>query len=319
MEEITTQTEQTAQQTPEVAIDNQQVATDTTQMSDQQAPPAYTPSYKFKYTGKRGEKYGDAEGEFDDFIRESVKSKEHEDKLRSLYAKAYGLEFTQHQRDNARNELKNYRETWNPIIETAQKATQAFQRGDMDMFFEQLGVPANKIQQYVLSKLQMQDMPADQRAIVEQNQNLQRQQWLQQQELQKYQQQFQQSQTEILYNQLQAELSKPEISSIAKSFDSRNGEGAFENAIKQHGHYIYVTQNGRVANPAEVLQEVIKTYGLRAETQAQTDVAKKIVQPGSAAEVPVIPVVKGSGSAPVSRAPKNLNDLKKIRSEKYGY
>lgn len=284
---------------------------------------AYTPSdFKFKYTGKNGDKWGDAEGELDEVIRGAIKSKEDEEKWKKFYSKAYGFDFVADGREKARGELTQYKSQAEPILKYAQEATKAWKAGDLDTFFEVLGVPHDKLQQYVYNKLQQQELPPEHRTAIEQNRQMQRQMQALQEQMQSYQQNSFQTQQQALYNELNAELSKPEIKAIVEAFDKRANEiGAvpFHEVIRQQGEYIFMTQNGRIARPSELIQNYIKMNGLQAPVAAEPQVHNNTIPAQLSTDKPTIPVVKGGGASPSGKSFKSLKDLESYRKEKYGY
>lgn len=285
-------------------------------------PQAYTPSdFKFKYTGKNGDKWGDAEGEIDEPIRPLIKSKEDEEKWKKFYSKVHGFDFIVDGREKARSELTQYKTQAEPILKYAQEATKAWKAGDLDTFFEVLGVPHDKLQQYVYSKLKQQELPEDYRNTIEQNRTMSRQLQAYQEQMEAFRQNNFQSTQQAVYNELNAELSKPDIKAIAESFDQRSGQpGSFQEEIRQRGEYIFHTQNGRIARPSELVQEIIKRYGLQAPVANNPQVpSNNTVQAQLATEKPTIPVVQGGGASPSHKAIKSIDDLAAIRKEKYNY
>lgn len=266
----------------------------------------YQANFKYKYTGKNGDKWGDAEGEFDEPIKALIKSKEDEEKWKKFYSKAHGFDFVNDGREKARNELKQYQEQSSPILNYAQQATKAYKANDLDTFFEVLGVPYEKIQAHVYAKLQQQELPAEQRTLMEQNKAYQKQLTQYQEQMQSLEQNTVQAQREALYNDLQSELSKPEVSQVQQAFDARNGAGSFEEEIRQRGHSIYVQQNGRVAKPSELVQDILTRFGLTpAQQQAQPN------QVSGQRTLPTIPVVSGGGSSPVKKRIGTIADIEK--------
>lgn len=286
-------------------------STPSVDVSGQSAAPTpaevYQANFKFKYTGKNGDKWGDAEGEFDEPIRGLIKSKDDEEKWKKFYSKAYGFDFVNEGREKARTELKQYQEQSTPILKYAQEATKHYKAGDLDSFFEVLGVPYDKIQQHVYQKLQQQELPPEQRNLIEQNRAYQKELAQYQERMQSLEQNTVQAQREALYNDLHSELSKPDVSQVQQAFDARNGAGSFEEEIRQRGHSIYVNQNGRVAKPSELVQDILNRFGL---TQAQQQAQQPNQVPGQRT-LPTIPVVSGGGSSPVKKRIGTIADIEK--------
>lgn len=272
-----------------------------------EATPAYVPDYKYKYTGRNGDKWGDAEGEIDESIRPLIKSKEDEEKWKKHFSKVMGFDFVADGREKARTEYTQYKTQAEPILKYAQEATKHYKAGDMDSFFEVLGVPYEKLQQYVYGKLKQQELPPEHRSALEEKRALNLQLQQMQEQLQSFHQNSFQNQQQAIYNEVDAELSKPDIKAIAQAFDQRSGQpGSFQNEIIQRGHLIYTTQGGRIARPGEIVQDLITRYGLAASPQASTQPQTNVV---GQRNLPTIPVVAGGGASPVKKRVSSVADI----------
>lgn len=283
--------------------------------------PAYVPVGKFKYTGKVGEKWTDAEGEFDEVVKAAIKTKEDEEKWQKLYAKAHGLDFVQHGRESARNELNQYKTQWQPIVDMALKANKAFVSDDIETLLETIGVPYEKIQKLVFSKLQQQDLPESQRQILEQNRMLAREKAQYGEQLSSLEQKNLQIQSEMLHNELSQEMSKPDVSSFQQAFDAKNGQGAFEQEVRARGNFIYHSQQGRVARPGEVIQDIISKFGFGFQPAINQSPTQSATQPQAQSAQkpkPTIPVASGSGGSPTYQSFKSTSDLEKRLAELSG-
>lgn len=300
------------------------------QTSDPNAPAPYVPKAKFKYTTKDG---GDAEGEFDEMIKAAIKSKEDEEKWAKFYSKAHGFDFVHSGREKARQEFNSYREQVSPVLEMAMKANKFYNAGDLDGLLETIGIPYEKVQQHVYKKLQLAELPEQQRSIYEENMRIQRQNMALQEQMQGYQSQNLTFQEQMINNELNQELSKPEVISFKAAFEAANGQGSFEQEIRARGATIYHTQNGRIAKPSEVISDVLKKYSFAAPSlqavpqatqspnlsvvpNAQTSVSQqpKVIP---ATEKPTIPVVSGSGGSPTHKNFKTVDDLRKYYEENF--
>lgn len=287
-------------------------------------PPSYTPVGKFKYTGKVGDKWGDAEGEFDDIVKAAIKSKEDEEKWQKAYSKMYGFDFVQHKRQTLENELKQYQAEWKPIIDLASKVTKAYQAGDMDAIFESIGIPYEKIQAHVYNKLRQSELPPEQQQIIQQNQQYQRQLQQYQEQMGDFQQKNLQIQQQMVQNELNQVMSQPDVTNFVKAFEAANGPGSFEQEVRDRGNAIYFSQNGRIASPSEVVGDVIKKFSFAAQTNVPPQAPPQQANPASNTipvapkEKPTIPIASGSGGSPTHENFKTAEDLKKYRSEKFG-
>lgn len=303
-------------ETPEVVTPPEAGASET-----QEQQPQFVPNFKFKYTGKNGDKWGDAEGEIDEPVRALIKSKADEEKWQKLYSKAHGFEFVQDGRERARTELKQYQEQVTPIMDLAKKANKAYQAGDVDGFLEALGVPKSAIQKYVLEDLQRQELQKsnpDQFRTIEENRSLQKRLMTHEERLADFEEKNLQLQSQMIHNELNTAFSQPEVATFKNMFDSNNGQGAFENEVRMRGKHIHDT-TGRITSPGEVVQEIIKKYSFAQPSQVNNPPPPATQQPATlATQKPTIPVVQSGGQSPSGKVPKTAADLRKIYEEKYG-
>lgn len=291
-------------------------AGETTQ-GDQQA--AYTPDWKFKAFGK--------EHEIDEWIRPVVKNKEHEQKLKEIYEKAYAIDDIKQSREKAREEYKSYRAQTEPVVQTITQASQlynsaikAYEAGNvrkatfqLEEAFKYLGINEKVLQKYVYQKLQNEDMDPRQKDEYNQFRDLELQNAQMQQQMQEQQQYFQQLAVQTRTQELTQATSKPEIASIVSSFDQRNGPGSFHQEVILRGQQ-YWNMYQKDVSADQLVQEIINKYGLQAppaqQAQPQAPTAPK--------EVPVIPIVKGSTGSPAGQQFKSLDDIKAYRKAQYG-
>ena len=121
--------------------------------------------------------------------------------------------------------------------------------------------------------------------------------------------------------QLNAVLERPDISSIASTYDTRLAKpGAFKEAVIRHGSYRW--DQGVDLTPDQAALEVIKIYGLDAVQPGQNGAqpgangqgagpnsGKKVVQRNTN----TIPNITGrSGASPLKSKPRSIEDLKTI-------
>ncbi len=278
------------------------------------APKAYESKTNFKYKVLQKEK------EIPEKYRSLIKSEEDEKELRELFEKADGLEeHFKPKHEALQGTFNQLQAEHNYMLGHIDEARQAYQRGDMDAFFEKLQVPPQKVLQYAMEKLNYQELPPEQRAMIDarrnaerQNIELQRQQTFQQRQ---YQQQVQQAHNQLL----NSELARPEVKSVMEAFDQRNGRaGAFLEEVNKRGQYEAAISNGRVIlTPSQAIEKVMTLYGLKAGAPAS---APAVVNPpasgGAQGKGSTIPNVGGGKSqAPVKQKPRSIEDLKKMHKE----
>lgn len=270
-----------------------------------QVQPAYTPNYKFKFpklgTNEQEEK------EFDEWIRPAI-NKDNEAKVRDLYTKAHGMDFYK-EKYNKTNE--KYRAV-EPLVKTWHELSEVYNQGDLDSFFKGLKIPEEKLYQFVLDKLNEREMSHEQKLERQQQMELRRKATYLERENQSLQERYQSEITQAREFQLGQTLSKPEVSSIAKSFDERMGrQGAFREEVIKRG-VIAFTATGQDISPEQAVQEVISLLGVSSQAQSQGQQATQAQQQAAKSPPPVIPNVGARSASPAKKTPRSLADLKKL-------
>jgi len=265
------------------------------------APP-YVPTYKFKVKDK--------ELEFDEFVRPSIKSKEHEQRLKEIYEQANGLP-----------EVKQSRDEWKTKYSTVEgsinKLGQYVQKNDFNSFFTALNIPKEKIIEYAINELKFQELPPEQKATIE----AQRQQQLALEQVQAQNQNYQTQMAEMVQRQTEFEMnqvfSRPDVALAVEKFDAYMGKpGTFKTEIIKRGQY-YETVHGRSPSPMELVSEFLQFVGVNAPTQQGNLGASQQVMPGQAQQSkPTITSFASAGSkSPTKRVINSIDDIKKRREE----
>jgi hypothetical protein len=304
-QEVTQQVEET---TP--AVDTPAQEASPTGAPESAEAPAYSPNYKYKSY--------DQEYEFDEYMKPLVSNKQVEERLRELYAAQRGIEGVSKARDKAQAEYQEYKKQWNPVVDLVQKANKAYQDKDYDAFFKTLGVPEADVLKYAYKRLEYMDMPEDRRKQVDETRQLRESYSQTREEAEYLREQFQEVQRQKTLNEIDQALSSQEVSSIARSFDQRNGQGAFKQEVINRGILLYQS-TGQSLTPAQVVEDLVNKYGFSQQqepAQARTQAPSQVVE---RKELPVMPVAKGGSASVAARQIKTLDDLKAIKKEKYGY
>lgn len=278
---------------------------------------AYTPNYKFRYMDELENKI---DGEIDEWARPFI-NQDTEEKFRQLWAKAHGLDFVKNRFNKTRGEYQAYRQQIDPLVQSWQELTGLYQKGDMDSFFKGLQIPEDKIFQYVLDKLNYERLPADQRAHIEKARAAETQAMELQRQNQALAAQYQQAQVQTRTTELQQALSSLDVSAVAQAFDARVGrEGAFRDEVVKRGVLAWHT-TGQDISSAQAIQEVMQLYGAFTGGQQTAAHMAQAASPGGAPAVsqaqkaPTLPNVGGNNASPARKAPKSLDELKKLAAQ----
>lgn len=280
--------------------------------------PAFTPNYKFKVMDK--------EHEMDEFVRGAIKDADSEKKLKELYEKAYGL-------DVIKPRFQGLRETHQTVLKENQGYKQSieqlssqYQRGDLDGFFKTLGVPEEKILQWIVDKANYQQLEPHQRQMVDAKTQAENQAYQLQQENQSLTQRQQNLEIQARAQTLQIALERPETSSFVQRFEEKAGkQGSFIQEVIAHGERTYYASGGKTdLSPEQAIKDVMERWspflGPESPKQAPFIPANPGQQPQAAPKVATIPNISGRQSTAVSKtSPRSIEDLKALYKKKSGF
>ncbi len=319
--EETTQTEttekevsaQSTEQTPVGKMGDGKTKEAVTTDSSATPPPAWSPNFKFKVKDK--------EHEIEDLFKPIVKDKIAEAKVRELYEKAYGLEDVKADRQTLKEQLKDYQTKYTQVEQNLQVIGSYARKGDFSTFFQLLNIPKEKIIQYAIEELKYQELPAEQRAAIDQQRKMQVEYETQTQQNQTLQKQMADLVTQQATMELNQALAAPNSAPIIAAFDAKAGKpGAFKAEVIRRGQYYEAVH--KISPPAsQLVEEVLSLVGVQAPSAPQsTEATSTNSTPGQDVEQkkkPVISSFAGSSTkSPVQKVPTSIDDLKKIRQQR---
>lgn len=295
-------------QSPQVPAQTQstqapQGNTEPTKTGTDAIPPLYQPNYKFKSMGK--------EHEIDEWLRPHIKDQETEKKVKELYEKAYGLDHFKTKHETSNKELEQIKPAYQSLYNEVSEVMTYKNSGDLDMFFEKVNLKPEKVYEWVLSKLERQNLPPEQRRVYDE---------LDAKKRAEYQTSRQMSESEVRYQQIATQareaevnyvLARPEINEIVRNYDAKHGENSFKQFVAEYG-VMHFNAYGEDPSAETAISAVLKRLGdayksQPAPMQAPTANAEK--------PLPVIPNVSGKNISPTRKSIKSIDDIKKIAAE----
>lgn len=291
------------------------------------APPAYAPNFKYKFAVEGGQSQ---EAEFPEYLRQSIKTKEQEDEVRTVFAKAKGLDFVKPRFERLRDNFKNLDSAHTEVMGGIEELKAHYQRNDFDSFFARLQIPQEKVLQWVLEKVNYAELPPEQRAVYDARRDADRRAWQAEQALAATEGRSLEALQNAKHLALDASLTRPDIAALAESFDARAQKpGAFREAIRSHGELEWYRSQGKSdLTPDQAIQAVIAQYGLAPAASAPAPgtlpshpAAPAAPQPGAIpappAATPVIPNVSGRANTPVAgkSRPRTIAELRKLQQD----
>lgn len=305
--EVTTEASGGADATQAIAQD-QSIGEDTAQAEVvKEAVPAYTPNFKYKVHGQ--------EKEFDDWVRAAIKDQETEKKARELFTRSDGIEHIKQDREALSEENIGLKSELGEFHQSIEELRHFVRNDDLTSAWEKLGIAKEQVLRWALKEVQMAENPqlreqneAQRRANLEMYQNRISSQTMAEQ--------YDRAAGDLRQRELDFTMSRPEIQSIAESYDSRIGRsGAFVNEVINRGKFHWIAN--KVDMPVDqVIQEVIQIYGL-GQAQGSNGTlpqgANGVVQ--GSRNKPVLPSIPSSGQSVVKKAPgKGLAGLRQTRA-----
>lgn len=282
-------------------------------------PPAYTPNFKFKVMDK--------EMEIPEAFRGAIKDVETEKMAREIFEKAHGMDHIKARFHETREQFKSVKTENDSYKQGIQELREAFSKNDFDSFFKRLQIPEEKVLQWVIDKAQYNQLPPDQKRVLDEKRAAEQRAGLLEKQNTEYQQQYQEQAVQAKTFALQVALEKPDVQQVASQFDQRAGKsGAFKDAVIQAGEYAWLKSNGQVdLTPEQAIQQVLAYWGTQTPSnpaqppiipmQGMTQQQVAAPKPQAA---PTIPNVAGKQTASVSKPkPRSIDDLKQL-AKKFG-
>lgn len=268
----------------------------------------FTPNFKVKAYDK--------EFEIPEAFRALVKDAETEKQVREIFEKAYGLDGMKERYHRTKEDFTKAQEVLTAYTEQDKVIdflSKCVSQKDFDSYFETLGIPEKDLQEWMYKKLQIADLPAEQKALYNRERELQKRTY----ELEAENQKFKSAQvssedrflsdegarrTQELNNMISQ---KSEVQQVAQAFDARKGNGAFFNLVKEIGLTEFQTK-GKDLTVAEAVEKVIDLLG---PANVQAARAASVVE---AKAKPVLPIVEGKQVSPTAKKPNSIADLRKM-------
>lgn len=281
------------------------------------AVPTFTPNFKYKAALQ--------EKEVDEFWRPLIKDADSEKKIKEALSKLDGFDFVKDSRDKVQKEFESLSNDYYAQNQLVERVTGAISKKDFTSAFRQLGLTDQDIFNYTQQKLQMLELPPEQRKIYEDAEQARTQQELMQEQMAQYKNMYDQQAVQTRAMQLDFTLSRPEVQGTVQNWDTLQGrEGAFRDLVIQEANYAW--HNGKQdLSASDAVQLVLQKWGkvinqgggvqqVASQTQAPPQQTPQFVAPQAK---PIIPSVNGKGTAPIKKVPKSIDDLKRMAKESF--
>lgn len=278
------------------------------------APPAYQPNFKYKAAGK--------EYELEEEYRPYVKSAEDEKRIKRLMEQAKGLEPVRAERDEFRTKADTYGTELEQFHSGLKAINEQRSKGEYRGALAGLGLSREEILMAAKQQMEFDALPQHAKDSYYQNQEYLRQNQHLTQYNEQVTSQVAQLATLVRKTELSETLSSPEVSDFQSWYDSLNGKNAFRQRVIETGklqHQAY----GKDLSAEEAVQLVMGEFkSFRGQVAAQQQAAPQMggsAAPQAPRDVPVIPSAKGASQSAATKGVTSIDDLKRIRMDKYGF
>ena len=289
------------------------------QQLEGEVPPAvdaYTPNFNYKVYGE--------EREFPEFLQQMVKDQETEEKLRGYLSKADGFEPLKEKYDTTRTERDDFKNKYESMTGDIGKLSH-FVKNDRLSAYDMLGISQDQLLEDASKLIELREMDPQQRQEFEAQRHAQQANY----DLENKMGVLEQQNQELLRQQhefkLDQELAKPDVTAVSSHYDAKFGPGSFKNKVI-HNAYIVQSQTGRDMSVEEAVQEIVGEYTQLGLNFNQAPRPSGASSHGQSVEQPVAREVpkslpnlgSGRGVSPTAPTLKSIDDLRRLRQERYG-
>lgn len=274
---------------------------------------AYKPKLKFTAAKK--------EYDVPEIFRGLMTDAEKEKYIHSVLSKAHGIEAVQHKYKEMRDQAEQIHQAYTQVMQPIQLGQEAYKRGDMDTVFATLRIDPNKVLQWAYEKVQLSQMPPEQRQLYEARTQAEKRAWELERQTASLSQQSLEQQANQIDQMIDLVLERPDFSSVAEAYDTRKGKpGAFRDLITLMGEQEF-NRTGKIIPPLEAAKAAVELLGEKIGGQArpaETPTPQATPAAAAPAEKPKITLPNAGGakaSAPAKTKVKSIDDLKRIHQQ----
>jgi hypothetical protein len=294
---------------------------------DAPAAPQFTPKGKFKvrqFDPAKLDELIQKEVDVPELFKALMKDEKTEKEVLDILERAYGIDAIKGERAHVKKELTEVRNQLGSMKEGVQELRAMYQRGDLDLFFDKLAIPHERVLQWALDRVNYSQLPPEQQRIFDERRDAQRQAYEAEKRASLTQTQSSEQIRHATSLLLDAGLARPETQSVAEIYDARVGRpGAFRDEVIATANQAWNESNGQVVlTPDQAIEKTLakwKPFLANAQASAAPQAAGQQAQPGgtqppaSTKPAATIPNVQGRPQSPMKSAPRSIEDLKKLR------
>jgi len=277
------------------------------------AAPEWEPNYGFK-TSKLDPQGNRVETEMDipEKFRSLITDKESEHEIKTLFSKAEGIEFSQKRQEQFKAEKEQAANYIAQVHQRLSGVQAQIESGDLDSAFQTMAIPQEKILQWVLDKVNYQQLPVDQRQLIDGQREAQKRAQSLEEQNKALSQAHMNAMVQHKSMALDATLNRPDLKAVINAYDSRQGkqpqDPPFRDLVIRYGDYSWKSSGGKVdLSPSDCVEAVLREYGIAqgyAQAQSQNPAQVQSNAPAQQAQptrqTPSLPNVAGRAASPTA-------------------
>lgn len=269
---------------------------------DEIVPPAFSPNYKFRVDQK--------EHEIPEWARQAIKDEDSQKMVHEIFCKAYGLDVAKTRHQKAQEKYTELDSKHTALTKSLEQLSDYLNNGDLDSFFETIKLPETEVLKWALNVVNRDKLSPEERQAYDRSREERRELSLMKAQNQELLQQHEQTLVRSRTMELESVLARPEVQTVASSFDTRIGRpGAFRDEVIKRATATYHL-TGEDISAERAVSEAIQIFGT-----ALGNAGASVPQSPSNGKPPVIPNVTGRASSPSKKIPMSIADLKEIRAK----
>jgi hypothetical protein len=257
---------------------------------------AYVPNTKYSVHNK--------EKEFDPIFTPIITSKEIEDKIRTLHAKADGLEAVQHSRDTWKGQYEEVKKEVDTIITPArmlyQRGQEYIEKGDMESAIQCITGSMKNVytEDEILAAANLiaeTKLHPESKGKIERDLRFHQDSIAQSREKESIENSRLEIETKEVAQELDYFFKQPDVLKVQEVYDSIHGQGSFFKKVGNYGHTMSL-QTGKTYPVGKAIEDMLREYtpfaNAHVKTQTQTtvqpkvNVSERVVQPTITDKIP---------------------------------
>jgi len=287
-------------------------AVDKTTESQPAVTPVVTPDGKVAYVPNYKYKAALQEKELDPFFHSLIKDQDSEKKVKDLFTKVDAFDFIKGKKEQIEGQFTSLMGDYDSISGQVTKFNESVKNNDLSSAFRLSGINKDQVFKWAQQQLALMEMPPEQRQQYEQFEQTKLQKSELEERVTSLQSQYETQATQARVMQLDFALSRPEVAQFAQAWDTNGEAGSFKTFVIDEAKKIfYETQQD--LSPEQVISHVMKRFGRFFNTGETVSQSPQVINQANGQQPkPVIPNIMGKAASPIKKAPRSLDDLKKM-------